>query len=71
MNQTILPASLLTAAIKVQFSKIAVNKQHAVTPVTQESFLHQLFFGMQTPVVAVTAEEEKQWNEPGAFSSYE
>lgn len=71
MNQTILPASLLTAAIKVQLSKIAVNKQHAVIPVTHESFLHQLFFGMQTSVMAVTAEEEKQWNEPNAFSSYE
>ncbi len=71
MNQTVLPVSLLTAALKAQTRHTNPGKMYVLKQPTNESFLHQLFFGKQASGISNNNEQENEWSEPDAYSSYE
>jgi hypothetical protein len=71
MQKALLPATLVTKAMRAEVKSIAQAKLYTVKKQNNRSLLHQLFFGKQPQHANADAAFEKQWNDPNDYSSYE
>lgn len=71
MQKSILPPALLTHAMNAEIKKINTSAIRTVKKQLKESFLHRLFFGLQTQQIKNRVPQDLPWNDPDAYSSYE